>query len=316
MTRRLQTPETMQSMHPVDPQRPLLNEEGFFYPHSQVFKGTAHIAEADIDFRIQTPNTVTDPHPVIIVNGYMGKGFGYSNLRKHLAEQGRVAVSVNPPRRQGWLSTYHHTCITDPMRLLSQGIYAVTRELQQEYRDLTDASQIDLVVHSMGLPVGIRLATKHPGLVRNIVNLEGAGVEERPHPIKFIPRIAQFGRHELVPFARGILSGVYDLDQDMAQAAMSEAHYILAHPVRTASEGLHVSACDIRKPLDRLKREQNIGVTAILGAEDTLVPAKISLRDGSGLFSRTDVLDLGHLAPMTHPQQIAETAADHLAIVA
>lgn len=313
MRPRIETQETMQPTRFAEQQRPLLNEEGVFYPRSQIFKDTTQIAGANIDFRIQTPDALTDPHAVIIVNGFVGKGFAYSSIRKEIAEQGRVAVSVNPPRRQGWLSSYHHSCITDPMRLLSQGIYAVARKLQNEYGDLTDASQVDLVVHSMGLPVGIRLARKHPGLVRNIVNIEGAGIEERPNPLKFVPRIDKFRREELVPFARGILSGVYDLDQDMMQAAKSEAHYVLAHPLRTASEALYVSSHDIRRPLDQLKRQQDIGVTAILGAQDMLVPAKISLRDGVGLFTRTDVLELGHLGPLTHAQQIAETAADHLA---
>lgn len=306
------SPEVLPSVSTVEQQRPLLDEEGLFYPHDHVFKGVAHIADTDVDFRIQTPDTLIDNHPIIIVNGYLGKAFGYSNLRDQLSKQGRVAVSVNPPRRQGLLSTYHYSCMTDPIKLLSQGIHGVVKTLRSEYNDLTDASQVDLVTHSMGLLVGTRFAQEHPGTVRNVVNVEGAGIENRPHPLRFVPRIKRFTQQELPAFVRGIADGTYNLGHDNFQAFQSEAHYMLANVPRTIAEGLYVSSHDVRKPLGQLITQQHIQIGTILGGNDTLIPAHITQRDGKGLSVHTQVMDFGHVAPMTHAAEVAEASVEFL----
>jgi pimeloyl-ACP methyl ester carboxylesterase len=130
--------------------------------------------------------------PVVLIPGLFGSAYGYRRVVPLLVENGFHAIVVEPlgigfsgrPER----ANYSLTAQADRI--------AMTME-RLEVRDAI------VVAHAVGASVALRLAYRHPELVRGIVSLEGGTAESVMTPgaraaMQFIPWVKWLGGMKLI----------------------------------------------------------------------------------------------------------------------
>lgn len=277
-----------------------------------IHKDLAEISGATVPFTVEVPDNVSDPHPLYVVHGYLGKPFAYERFRDAAAQNKRIVVDISPPRHQGVASLHPRNLVesvVDPMKLLSRSIWGVTKKLRADYEDVVDPSRVDVAAHSQGWPVLVKFVQAHPGVVRVMANVEGAGNEDHHHTLDFIPRVEAFITEEAIPYIGELRRGEHHLERGVARAALSEAHYVFAHPLRTVAEGFHVSNSHVVDHVREIQRSQpNVRTVAILGEADRLIPPEPTVSYSWGMFDAGVVLPgSGHLLQMRQPELAATT---------
>ncbi len=281
--------------------------EGVFSP-TEEFHGETHIARACIRYTLEIPEVISDPTPVIIINGYGGKKFGYEALAGQIAGQGKPTIRLDPPRDQTAAAGFHPKHLLHPERLQSQAVWAIVRNVREQQKDNgeIDLDQFDLMGHSMGGYIATKLARMKPEVVRSIVLFSSAGLDG--HSIfTMAKRLPEFMREELMP---AVLHNELKIEKGKAHAFWSEVDYTLHNPLRTVLEGFAVGGCDIRSDIAFLKHEHGIGIAAIVGTNDRLLPGNETIRKSGHLFDHLRVLTGGHLLPLTKPEDSAEAVVD------
>jgi len=182
---------------------------------------------------------------------------------------------------------------------------------------------VDLLGHSFGATVALRLALERPDLVRSLTLVE---------PVLFAAARAgggpEFAAHQaaLLPFERAIAAGDRELAAELFQALWGgDAPFnSLAEPQRRyIADRIHLIAAadpvltqDIPGLLAPGRLESlSLPVLMIEGAKSPPVVAAIQ-RELIGRLPdarRVVVVGAGHMTPITHATQVAAVIADHLA---
>ncbi len=278
------------------------DEVGVFMSTEKI-RSAAFIAKTCVPYTLEIPDQVLDPTPLVIINGYAGKKFGYDRLRSQVARLGKPAISLNPPRSQGLVASLDPNGFIHPEELQSQAVWGVMRDVQKQHDHdkRIDIAEFDLAGHSMGGFVATALARHKPESVKSITYVESVGLED--HSLaEFRPRAVLFFLNELIP---ALVNNDIQIDKGKLHAIKSELHYIFHNPLRTIAEGVAVANCNIREDVRYLKQTHGIGTALVLGSNDELIPPDETIRLSSHLFDYQHIIEGGHLLPITQPEIVA-----------
>lgn len=265
--------------------------------------GVAEVAGAVSRFTLeqpQDPADITDPTPLLAINGYGGVKSAYTHFRHYVAAFGRKpAVTFEPPGSQSlghFMDRRHHA---RPELLLPMMAGRVMRTLGFDAYDVSG--------HSMGGPAGANLALHRPDQVRNLFLVASAGVGD--HDIwQLAKRARHFGRDEM-------LDGLGDLlDQYSALGLVKQELRYFSPLYRRVREGLTVAGSDIRPQLIAL-RATGVRVVNISMPADRLFPPELEHPDLEMLvdvYSRYPDDTAGHAAPQRQPRHVAQHHLDLL----
>ncbi len=255
---------------------------------------TAEIAGAMIAYSYYRVRRPIDDRPVVISPGFAGIKPAYEGLGQALANAGREAITIRPVRRQRWTSSVSPVHLLRPLRLPSQAVWAVMRDVRDNY----GVDQYDVLAHSMGGATIMGVVNKKPDYVR-AVNLAGSvGLDEHTP--------WSLGR-KLPAAAYEIATSMLKLDLDRKRAARHILHYSLQNPFRTVTEALAVSNCDIRADV-KLARDRGIRFGRLQFRNDPFFPlADISeeAKSAVDLYQEFPGAEAGHLTPLLQPERVA-----------
>lgn len=174
---------------------------------------------------------------------------------------------------------------------------------------------IDVIGHSFGGTVALRVALERPELLRSIVLIEpvlfaAARADGAPEYRDFIASHRDFE----AMFKAGDLQGaaqhfqsVWGDGRAFSDAPLSVQRYILErlHLILAQTDALHTDSAGVMGYL-RLE-SMGLPVLLILGSESPPIVAAIARALGSRLPNLTTVTIAGarHMAPITHPSQVA-----------
>jgi pimeloyl-ACP methyl ester carboxylesterase len=272
------------------------------------FRGMAEIGRAVVPFTLEypaDPDQIADSTPALLLNGYGAKEFGYHKPREASAQRAKPTISMRPYGFLKWYDQLDPSLIRHPEATRSKAAWGVIRCLQDNANSLegVDVNQVDAVGHSWGLDIAVQLALRKPGTVRNIVNAEGVGCEETHNLMRMMPRVLPFGRKEMIPAIR---RRELDFEGGVVHALLSELDYFFPHLPKAMAEGYRAGTADVRGALKYLKRTQNLGLAAIVGAKDNLIPADKTIAASWGSFDYGVVVDGDHLLPINQPELFAD----------
>jgi pimeloyl-ACP methyl ester carboxylesterase len=282
-----------------------LHTNGGVLLETEEFRRTAQIARTIVPYTLEVPKELRDPRPLVIVNGYGAKKFPYDGLRAAVAQLGKPAVSMHPYGFQKWFSGWDPRHLAHPEQLLSKAVWGVMRDVRenQEEYDQLDTEQFDLAGHSMGLRISTVVAMHKPTSVAKIINVQGVGCESENGLLRMIPRVIPFIKDEAIPAYR---SGKLQFEKGMWHAFRSELDYFFPNFPLAMAEGIMAGTADNRDDLRYLKRRHGIGLAAIVGTGDNLIPAHKTVAESWGLFDHGVVLDgKTHLDPIAEPDVFA-----------
>ena len=284
-----------------------------------IYTGKAQVGDVSVPLTLEFPAhpiDVKDNRIAMILNGYLAKEFAYDGLRHALAKRGKPALTMHPHGYTGHLEWLDINQWLHPDRVRSRATWAVVRHLQSAPRAFEryglDINTLDLAGHSFGFLTGLELAQEHPDIINSITNIGGVGCETQQSAWRMLPRTLEFMVHELLP-AVGATHQV-TARKGWNHAIVSEWDYLASNPGRCLAEGLMAATIDSRGLVRELNRDyRRIGVTAILGLDDHLIPAYKSLRGSAELFNPITLITDGHLGPQIHPDWFAEALLMNIA---
>lgn len=161
--------------------------------------------------------------------------------------------------------------------------------------------KVDVVGHSYGGDIGVKYALRHPENVANLVLLKPVG-QEKPDPMRFVPRLRPFATEELLPF----------LGHPAPDLTIKDAWRAIQHfgysPLQTLGEMWACMRADHRDKLWGLG--EKMGLAIITGDKDKLIPAD-PIEELSALLVHHYVrLETGHLGPQKEPDIVAKTVTE------
>lgn len=273
-----------------------------------IVKGYARIADAVTHYTITEPHPddVEDPIGILIVNGFGGIKEAYTDLDTTFALNGRRSISFKPIRKQGFRGRLDIRHRVNPLKLHSQGAYAVMRAVQEEH----GIEQFDVAGHSLGGVAGTDVARHHPNLVRSLILMGSAGLEDHNLAV-MASRVPAFLRDELVP-ALPILRERYG-----SSTIVKEFEYLLESPSRTLTEMVAVSRADITNRV-RLVGQLGVMTAALQFNEDRLFFTENVRAKSAWAFDEfrvySDML-AGHIAPQIDPEGVALETLDIIQVL-
>lgn len=257
-----------------------------------VTAGAVKAGGAIVRYTTEQPPNTEDPTHALIVKGYGGSEVAYAKFRTELATYGNAVTTYRPPRTLG---------DQNPERMQSKAAWAVAKELGKS----NGTFETDLVTHSMGSWLGANIAEHKPHAIRNLIVMGGAGLTGH-NIISLAPGALQLGMNVIRDVPR-IRSLEYTRD-DVIQAV----RHVIINPLRSLGEMAAVSGCDIRETLPRLGA-LGVNVAVVQFEKDELFETNQVARytEAAGL-ELVVIPDLGHAAPITHPQEVAKAVDDVL----
>lgn len=273
-----------------------------------IVKGYARIADAVTHYTITEPHPddVEDPTGILIVNGFGGIKEAYTDLDTTFALNGRRSISFKPIRKQGYKGRLDIRHRVNPLKLHSQGAYAVMRAVQEEQ----GIEQFDVAGHSLGGVAGTDVARHHPNLVRSLILMGSAGLEDHNLAV-MASRVPAFLRDELVP-ALPILR-----ERHGSSTIVKEFEYLLESPSRTLTEMVAVSRADITNRV-RLVGQLGVMTAALQFNEDRLFFTENVRTKSAWAFDEfrvySDML-AGHIAPQIDPEGVAQETLDIIQVL-
>lgn len=183
-----------------------------------------------------------------------------------------------------------------------------------------DAAPMDIIGHSFGAATALRIAAEHPERVRSLTLFEpvffAIARADAPdtlvdHDTRAEPFHAAIKAGDLEGAARafnGMWSGgpKWDSLSDRSRAAMTRAIHVVPGTV----DFLYEDSCGLLKPgvLDALK------IPTVLMRGQHALPAISTTTAGLtrrlGNASEVVIADAGHMAPISHPQDVATAIAE------
>lgn len=268
-----------------------------------IVKGYARIADAVTHYTITEPHPddVEDPTGILIVNGFGGIKEAYTDLDTTFALNGRRSISFKPIRKQGYRGRLDIRHRVNPLKLHSQGAYAVMRAVQEEH----GIEQFDVAGHSLGGVAGTDVARHHPNLVRSLILMGSAGLEDHNLSV-MATRIPNFLKDELMP-ALPILR-----ERHGSSTIVKEFEYLLESPSRTLTEMIAVSRADITNRV-RLVGQLGVKTAALQFNEDRLFFTENVRTKSAWAFDEFRVypdMFAGHIAPQIDPEGVALESLD------
>lgn len=284
--------------------------EGFFDPKLEVIYDSpiptdtkeifTTVGGASLTGVIESPATIHDTTPIVWGQGYLGAQLFYEPARHATTQYNRTSVSIGRAGRQTPLAMLSKNHFLKPHTVTQQSPGAILKEL--------DADFVDIAAHSMGGPISMETALRHPDQVRTLVLLGSAGLTGHG-----IPDLAS-KMPSAVQEVRRNMSGL--VEKFGAAGAMAIARYFYGNPIRPIAEAMYVARADIRAKIP-IVRDLGVKVVVVAFAEDCFFDAK-RMRDEVGddvdLFIDLEADLAGHIAPLLQPNLVAaavKTSIDH-----
>ncbi len=246
-----------------------------------------------------------DGPPLLLVHGFGGSAWNFAELRPHLA--GRQLIVPDLPGHGG----------SAPLPAA-----ATLRGFADALVPLLDGPT-DVLGHSLGGVVALRLAERHPALVRRLVLAAPAGISSSTRlaelTITFLGlvqpgRIAGRRVHRIAgsPFLRRVVFGPFEVSNP-DQLTERAVHGFLRGPLLhtdAIGAGLALVADDPRRDLERV----TCPVLLLWGARDRQVPLEDGFEYARRLRAPLRVIaDCGHLLIGERPGVCARAALEFLA---
>lgn len=260
---------------------------------STVTIGFAKIAGAETKFTNERPHQLIDETPILLVPGFHGIKPGYKKLRGAIVETGRDATTYEPRLMQDLLTSMDPRRLIYPEKLTSKCAYAVMRALHQMYGH----EKFDLAGHSMGGPIASDIALHKPEMVRSLILLGSAGLEDH-NLISMAQRVSRFITKELIPAAPQLRN---DFDHRIVGYVIRHS---LGNPLLTAREMFDVCGRDIRSNI--VKHGTDGIATFVFQFEDDSLFITERVWEQSGhLPDHFEIIQgSNHLAPQLQPDRI------------
>ena len=239
--------------------------------------------------------------PLLLVHGYGGAAWNFTELQPHL--QGRRLIVPDLPGHGG-----------------SSPLPATTlRGFADALVPLLDGP-VDVLGHSLGGVVALRLAERHPELVRRLVLAAAAGISSSTRrtelTIAFLglvqPGRIAGRRVDRIAGSRGLRRAVFGLFEVSNPDLLTEraVHGFLRAPLMhtdAIGAGLALVADDPRRDLDRVR----CPVLVLWGARDRQVPLEDGFEYARRLRAPLRVIaDCGHLLIGERPDVCARAALE------
>lgn len=257
-----------------------------------VFRGKTKVGAATLRFTDETPVDLSDPVPLLWIQGYMGPEKVYEDARHAATQEGRRSITIG---RAGWQSPSVITSrkhLLHPETITHQSPWAVIKAL--------DLDEVDVVAHSMGGPISVEMALRRHEKIRQLTLLGSAGLTGHT-PFTLASRMP----YAIAEIKRGLpeMRKRYGLI-----GALSILDYFYKNPLRPIAEALNVANSDIRELLPKLG---SLGVRTAVGAfnQDCFFDEKVmreQVADKVDVFEEIHANLAGHIAPQLEPEHVVK----------
>lgn len=268
------------------------------------FQGRARVAGATIRYTYESPVNDHNETPLVLVPGFGGVKKVYGQVRHHVAQAGKPAVTFAPARSQEGLANLDLRHHAHPELLLSMATWAVMKAVTEHH----GAEQFDLAGHSMGGPAAASVAERYPDKVNNLILCASAGLEKH-NLVRLTCRAPKFLVNELIP-------GLPQLRKLFpTSVALHELAYFATNPYRSLAEGVAVAHADIVSQVERV-REMGVRVVAEQFYSDELFPLNRVQASAEHIVDEFSIFPdrrAGHMAPQIDPVNVARHQLDLLA---
>lgn len=211
-----------------------------------------------------TPENIIDSAPILLASGWGETPTSHKDTLKTIFAEKRRAISVKFPRQQAETIQFEGFPQVEINKAVALGDALGARGVKE----------VDVIAHSEGAINAIILAQLKPGLVRNIVLVDPAGLTGEDNRGKLMVRF-------LSMLAKDSIRNLTDPKKapNRLRAANESAKYFLSNPRLALQEARAVTQADIHDLLTKLK-DSGIGVSIIHGVDDSLFPIDKLLREG------------------------------------
>lgn len=240
--------------------------------------------------------------PLLLVHGYGGGAWNFTEMQPHLA--GRTLIVPDLPGHGG----------STPLPAT-----ATLRGFADALAPLLDGP-VDVLGHSLGGVVALRLAERHPQLVRRVVIAAAAGISSSTPLARLtiaLVGVVQPGRiagrrAQRIAASRRLRNAVFGPSEVSNPDLLTEraVHGFLRAPTLhtdAIGAGLALAADDPRQELERVRSP----VLVLWGARDRQVPVEDGFEYARRLRAPLRVIaDCGHLLIGERPDVCARAALD------
>lgn len=275
-----------------------------------VHSGHEKIGGAHVHFKVEVPEEITDPNPLVIAPGYLSWE-AYDDVRNAVARNGKIAITfdTSPQERLSWLHPSH---VFRPSRLLSQSVYAAMRGARKiaEHTGMPD-EKFDLSGHSMSGRSVVEAALLHPHLVRTVIPNQSPGLYKHNF-IELAVQAPALAKNEMLPTLTSIEK--QERSKLIAMGLKGVVHHVV-NPYRTATEGISIGNCADLRPRLALLGELGIKTIIMVGQSDGYISAhktKNNSLDAADMFVTYSEWRAGHFAPQVYPLMVAQAHAEAL----
>jgi pimeloyl-ACP methyl ester carboxylesterase len=230
--------------------------------------------------------------PVVLAPGWSEGQTALTGLRHALAELGRPAITLEPPRDFGG-----HLLDAGTQR--ARNIHSVLKKLKTEY----GYEQFDFLAHSMGGIDTITAAKVDGDKMNHIVLAGSAGLIEGDTPLAILARLTgSVLREESRHFIENPISELRMASQGLWNVA--------ANLIRSTSEGIHAGSTDIRDDITKLGQE-GLDITRMQFLSDSVFPVHKVEHSMASHKHHTKhhfyIPHAGHNATAHYPKEVAQS---------
>lgn len=263
--------------------------------------GKVTVHGVSTNYAVTVPTDLINSEITAYVNGLGAFDKTMWHIRSETSSQGTAALSMAPIRRS---KRSRREDVGDASRVHTDTISAIFDDLPNNKQlknipngDRLSFNKVNLAAHSYGGDPALNYGLEHPENVSNIVFIQAIGLEN-PTPMRFIPRLPAFVRHELLPFTRHAGPDFSYMD------GMRALVHFLSDPFQTFGEIRTCMQTDNRPHLPTL-RDHKIGLAILTGARDHLIPTGPTEDIARHMVDYFEKLDIDHLGPQNQPRKVA-----------
>lgn len=178
-------------------------------------------------------------------------------------------------------------------------------------------SQVDLLGHSLGGVVAMKLALCQPGRVRSLVLVNAAATPAAPVPAEVVTRLAELGRTQGMAKLASVIDRISDSPAGRRSPAQSQRfREDFSKTDVEAYQALSIELGSYPSMLDRMP-ELDMPVTVILGEYDELIRAEADATVAALPDARLAVVpDAAHLPQVENPDGWVAAVDSHLSHIA
>jgi pimeloyl-ACP methyl ester carboxylesterase len=248
------------------------------------------VGGASLRGTIETPYALDDPNDLLWIQGFMAPEVVYRPPSHEATQHGRRSVTIGRAGLQLPHVLIHPKHFLKFEKVTQQSPGAILKQL---------SPQVDIVAHSMGLPIAVETILRNPGRVRSLTAVGGAGLTGHG-----APDLAARVPKAIEEVARNMprLIEMYGV-----AAALAITQYFCVNPLRPLAESLYVARSDVREDLPRI-RAAGTRISIIALEPDSFFGADRMYEETKGKVDRFTVLasDIaGHIAPQVLPKPVA-----------